>query len=189
MRADRILEATVDRSGGASRYDLQIIRSIAGITPFRLSDQKLVKRVDSAARHIERKTGLKLFPGTYIAEFRYPTLIRNDNYKFRPLLIPGLAASATRIMLGDTDISSTITTDLRRDDGGNSLRLFPTTAGWLNGTRGCPSIIVEFSAGSTLPGEMQELLGTTFRWHYDQRPEDQKYLMEQFPLWQPRDES
>ena len=190
MRADRILERSVDRSPGGDRIDLQIIRSIAGITPFRLSDPKLHKRLVASARHIERKTGLKLFPGTYTAWFRYSTLIRNGNHAFRPLIIPGLAATAESIMLGSEDLTAAVDADRRTSDGLISLALWPPTGGWLaTCPRGTPSIQVDFSAGAEYPDEMQELLGITFRWHYDQRPEDQMILKEQFPLWQPRDDS
>ena len=187
-----MLERTVDRSPGGNRFDRQIIRSIAGITPFRLDDDKLDKRIVGAARMIERKTGLKLFPGTYTAEFRYPTLVRNNNHATRPLIIPGLSATATTIMLGDTDLTAMVGASQRTSDGLLSLALWPPDGGWLetlSNYRTCPSMLVEFTAGSQLPDEMQELVGITFRWRYDQRPEDQMILKEQYPLWQPRDQS
>ena len=188
MRPSRIREITVDRSPGGSRFDRQAIRSIMGVTPFRLSDAKLDKRIVAAARHIERKTGLKLFPGTYSAEFLYERLLRNGNYADKPVMIPGLAPAVTSIKIGSTVITADITD--RSPDGDISLAIRPNARGWFDGYDGggCPSVIVEFTAGSTIPDEMQELVGITGRWHYDSQKEDQMILQEQFPLWQMRDE-
>ena len=188
MRADRILELSVDRSPGGDRFDRQLVRSLAGVSPGRLNDAKLDTRLVSAARHVERNTGLKLFPGKYRAEFRYATLIRNRNYAFRPAMLPGCEASATAVRLGDTDIMPSVTLF---SDGLISQYLYPPARGWFDGYAGddCPSLVVDFDAGATLPAEMQELVGITFRWLYDHRPEDGKILEKQYPLWQPRDGS
>lgn len=191
MLADRILERTVDRSPGGGRFNRQTIRSIAGITPGRLSDEKLDERIVAAAKHIERRTGLKLFPGTYTAEYRYASLVRNGNHVFRPLVVPGTAAAATSVMLGTVDLTAQVGSDRRTSDSTGTLYLWPPDSGWIasQGDQCRPSIIVQFTAGNEIPLDMQELVGITFRWHYDQREEDMKILAEQFPEWQPKDMS
>ena len=148
---------------------------------------------------IERKTALKLFPGQYSAEYRYATLVRNGNHAFRPIVIPGTAASADSILLGDLDITADISADQRVTNASGTLYMYPPRIagreGWLArmneaavGSR-TPSIFVRFGAGSTIPEHLMEIVAITVRWHYDQRDEDRKLLADQYELWHVRDAS
>ena len=193
MRADRTLDLQVDRTPGGSgfdRFNRALIRQVTGLTPFRVPDARLDERIVAAAQYVERKTGLKLFPGTYRCEFRFATLVTNGNYRFRPLVIPGTAAAVTGIMLGTETILPLVPPEQRFSDAEGSLRLYPppdhtqgNLVGWLTELGGMnqPSLTVDFAAGSECPPQLQELVAIALRWRYDQRKEDTEILERELP--------
>ena len=183
MLPDRLIETSVTRNAAAIDADVPYIRALAGLTPTRLDDAKLDERIVSAAMHIEKRTRLKPFSGTYRAEFRRATLILNNNWQFRPLVIPGPEAMATAVTLDGADILPSIA--VKSYDVAGSQRLYPPPGGWLTYPRegDGASLFVDFRAGGTLPPYLQEILAITVRWHYDQRPEDRDILRDQFCTW------
>ena len=194
MLPDRIRERTVDYAPGGDRFDRQLIRSIAGLTPGRLNDAKLDQRIVAAAKRVQERTGMRLFPGTFEAEFRYVQLLRNGNYKLRPIVLPGTFANMTAVRLGTLDITADVTD--RSSDSRGSLRLWTPEmeGGWLARYDGAPmgsarSIFVDFTAGTQVPLDYQQLVGTTLRWQYDGREEDKKLLDEEYPRMAVMDES
>ena len=175
MLADRHRIRSITRTFDATGINLLNMREITGLAVKRRSDDYMKARVVSAIVQAEKKTGYKLFPGTYTAEFRHATLIRNNNYTIRPIVIPGTNSTILSIKFG-TNVVTANDTDV---DANGTTIVYPPEGGWFtqaNGYQG--SMIVEYTAGGNVSNDIVDFIGIITRYNYFRRKEDSDLIKE-----------
>ena len=105
MLPTRVYEgATVNRTLATTGLDARKLRERTRLTSTRIPDNEFEDRIVSACNLIEQQTGLRLFTGSYEAEYDIGKLLRNSAYLTAELEVPGVNASITSLKIGERDI-------------------------------------------------------------------------------------
>ena len=158
----------IQRTVNSVGLDSVKLRDIARLSVSLVPDEEFNDRIIAACDSIEEATHLKLFQGSYTAEFDLRKLITNNAYLKSPFEIPGLNSSVTSSMSGDIAIVPRITA---HDSRTGSTDLLPPFIGWPIQTWR-ETVIVNFTAGGNAVGMVAQAVGVNMRFEYYSEPND-----------------
>ena len=167
MLPTRVYETNpVQRTIESAGLDIVKLRDISRVSASIAPLEEFTDRALAAVDSIEDETGLKLFQGSYTAEFDLVPLRINHNYLVEALEIPGINSTVIASSSGDTSVRSRITTVNSRT---GVSELLPPYSGWPIQDWDEP-VNVTFTAGGNIKGREFNAVGAQLRFEYYPEP-------------------
>ena len=106
MLPSRVYEtAPVARELTGTGLDAKTLRERTRLSSTRIGDAEFADRIVAACNLIEQQTGLRLFAGTYTAEWDVVDLIKNRAWIKTAFEVPGTNAVITALSIGELTIT------------------------------------------------------------------------------------